>query len=55
MSQTTEPPILRRRKNDLPDDIVLNILTRLPAKSVIRFRIAIWIRSVIIYNSSCDE
>ncbi|KAL4599908.1 hypothetical protein ACB092_11G160800 [Castanea dentata] len=38
MSQTTEPPILRRRKNDLPDDIVLNILTRLPAKSVIRFR-----------------
>nr|XP_023926064.1 F-box/kelch-repeat protein At3g06240-like [Quercus suber] len=39
MSQTTEPPILRRRKkNDLPDEIVLNILTRLPAKSVIRFR-----------------
>ena len=38
MSQATEPPILRRRKNDLPDDIVLNILTRLPAKSVIRFR-----------------
>ncbi|XP_023926032.1 F-box/kelch-repeat protein At3g06240-like [Quercus suber] len=39
MSETTEPPILLlRRKNDLPDDIVLNILTRLPAKSVIRFR-----------------
>ncbi|KAK4595536.1 hypothetical protein RGQ29_013850 [Quercus rubra] len=39
MSQTTEPPILlRRRKNDIPDDIVLNILTRLPVKSVIRFR-----------------
>ncbi|XP_030967187.1 F-box/kelch-repeat protein At3g06240-like [Quercus lobata] len=38
MSQTTEPPILRRRKNDLPDDIVLNILTWLPAKSLIRFR-----------------
>ncbi|KAK4592965.1 hypothetical protein RGQ29_017200 [Quercus rubra] len=38
MSQATEPPILRRRKNVLPDDIVLNILSRLPAKSVIRFR-----------------
>ncbi|XP_050282197.1 F-box protein CPR1-like isoform X4 [Quercus robur] len=38
MSETRELPILRRRKNDLPDDIVLNILTRLPAKSVIRFR-----------------
>ncbi|KAF3958253.1 hypothetical protein CMV_016820 [Castanea mollissima] len=38
MSQTREPPILRRRKNDLPHDIVLNILTRLPAKSLIRFR-----------------
>ena len=38
MSQTREAPILRRRKNDLPHDIVLNILTRLPAKSVIRFR-----------------
>ncbi|KAL4599905.1 hypothetical protein ACB092_11G160500 [Castanea dentata] len=39
MSQTREAPILRRRKNDLPDDIILNILTRLPAKSVIRFSI----------------
>nr|XP_023926060.1 putative F-box/LRR-repeat/kelch-repeat protein At1g11620 [Quercus suber] len=39
MSQTREAPILRRRKNDLPHDIVLNnILTRLPAKSLIRFR-----------------
>nr|XP_023926029.1 F-box protein CPR1-like [Quercus suber] len=39
MSQTREAPILRRRKNDLPHDIVLNnILTRLPTKSVIRFR-----------------
>ncbi|XP_050282191.1 F-box protein CPR1-like isoform X2 [Quercus robur] len=38
MSQTREAPILRRRKNDLPHDIVLNILTRLPAKSAIRFR-----------------
>ncbi|XP_023926063.1 F-box/kelch-repeat protein At3g23880-like [Quercus suber] len=38
MSQTREAPILRRRKNDLPLEIVLNILTRLPAKSVIRFR-----------------
>ncbi|XP_030967185.1 F-box protein CPR1-like [Quercus lobata] len=38
MSQTREAPILRRRKNDLPHDIVLKILTRLPAKSVIRFR-----------------
>ena len=39
MSQTKGPPILlRRRKNDLPDDIVLNILTRLPVKSVLRFR-----------------
>ena len=37
MSQTREPQILRRRKNDLPHDIVLNVLTRLPAKSVIRF------------------
>ncbi|KAL4599904.1 hypothetical protein ACB092_11G160400 [Castanea dentata] len=38
MSQTREAPILRRRKNDLPHDIALNILTRLPTKSVIRFR-----------------
>ncbi|XP_030963968.1 F-box/kelch-repeat protein At3g06240-like [Quercus lobata] len=38
MSQTTEPPILRRRKNHLPEDIVLSILTRLPPKTVIRFR-----------------
>ncbi|XP_023926061.1 putative F-box protein At3g52320 [Quercus suber] len=38
MSETREAPILRRRKNDLPRDIVLNILTRLPAKLVIRFR-----------------
>ena len=37
MSQTREPQILRRRKNDLPHDIVLNILTGLPAKSIIRF------------------
>ncbi|XP_030967226.1 F-box protein CPR1-like [Quercus lobata] len=34
MSQMTEPPILNR----LPYDIVLNILTRLPVKSVIRLR-----------------
>ncbi|XP_030967227.1 F-box protein CPR1-like [Quercus lobata] len=34
MSQMTEPPIL----NHLPYDIVLNILTRLPVKSVIRLR-----------------
>ena len=38
MSQKTEPPILQRRKNHLPEDIVLSILTRLPPKSVIRFR-----------------
>uniref|UniRef100_A0A2N9GK39 F-box domain-containing protein n=1 Tax=Fagus sylvatica TaxID=28930 RepID=A0A2N9GK39_FAGSY len=42
MSQTKKPrtqhPILRRKKNDLPEDIVLNILAKLPVKSVIRFR-----------------
>ncbi|XP_050281159.1 F-box/kelch-repeat protein At3g06240-like [Quercus robur] len=35
-----QPPILRRRKNHVPDDIVLNnILTRVPVKSLMRFRI----------------
>ncbi|GMY23247.1 F-box/kelch-repeat protein At3g06240-like [Fagus crenata] len=43
MSQMREagqqpPPLLRRRNNHVPYDIVLNILTRLPVKSVIRFR-----------------
>nr|XP_023926031.1 F-box/kelch-repeat protein At3g23880-like [Quercus suber] len=38
MSQTREPPILRRRKKHFPEDIVHSILTRLPPKSVIRFR-----------------
>ena len=41
MSQTREPPprrILRQNKNHLPHDIVLNILARLPVKSVLRFR-----------------
>ncbi|KAK4592950.1 hypothetical protein RGQ29_017187 [Quercus rubra] len=38
MSQAREPPILRQRNNHLPDDIVLNILARLPIKSVLRFR-----------------
>ncbi|KAF3967775.1 hypothetical protein CMV_008260 [Castanea mollissima] len=33
-----EPPILRRRNTHLPYDIVLNILARLPAKSLMRFR-----------------
>ena len=33
-----EPPILRRRDTHLPYDIVLNILARLPAKSLMRFR-----------------
>uniref|UniRef100_A0A7N2N0D1 F-box protein n=1 Tax=Quercus lobata TaxID=97700 RepID=A0A7N2N0D1_QUELO len=43
MSQTREPPprrILRQNKNHLPHDIVLNILARLPVKSVQRFRIS---------------
>ena len=38
MSQMGEPQILQRRKNHLPHDIVLNILARLPVKSVTRFR-----------------
>ncbi|XP_050281115.1 putative F-box protein At3g16210 [Quercus robur] len=33
-----EPQILQRWKNHLPHDIVLNILARLPVKSVTRFR-----------------
>ena len=33
-----EPPILRRRNTHLPYDIVLNILARLPMKSLMRFR-----------------
>ncbi|KAL0008037.1 hypothetical protein SO802_009539 [Lithocarpus litseifolius] len=34
-----QPPILRLRKNIVPDDIVLNnILTRVPVKSLMRFR-----------------
>uniref|UniRef100_A0A2N9GAB4 F-box domain-containing protein n=1 Tax=Fagus sylvatica TaxID=28930 RepID=A0A2N9GAB4_FAGSY len=37
-SQTREPPILLRMNNHLPDDIVLNILARLPVKSVLRMR-----------------
>ncbi|KAL4599542.1 hypothetical protein ACB092_11G133900 [Castanea dentata] len=36
MSQMRESPILRRRMNHLPCDIVLNILGKLPVKSVIR-------------------
>ena len=42
MSQTRDPrpqpQSLRQRKNHLPHDVVLNILTRLPVKSVLRFR-----------------
>ena len=38
MSKMKEPPILQRRNNHLPYDIVLNIMERLPVKSVIRFR-----------------
>ncbi|XP_023918000.1 F-box/kelch-repeat protein At3g06240 isoform X2 [Quercus suber] len=39
MPQTREAPILRHRnKYHLPYDIVLNILTRLPVKSVMRLR-----------------
>nr|XP_023892011.1 F-box/kelch-repeat protein At3g23880-like [Quercus suber] len=41
MSQTRESPprrILRQTKNHLPHDIELNILARLPVKSVLRFR-----------------
>ncbi|KAF3959519.1 hypothetical protein CMV_015679 [Castanea mollissima] len=39
MSPMREPPILRPRKiNHLPYDIVLNIMERLPVKSVMRFR-----------------
>ena len=33
-----QPLILRPWKSHLPDDIVLNILSRLPVKSLIRFR-----------------
>ena len=33
-----EPPILRRRNNHLPYDIVLKIMEKLPVKSVMRFR-----------------
>uniref|UniRef100_A0A2N9GJD7 Uncharacterized protein n=1 Tax=Fagus sylvatica TaxID=28930 RepID=A0A2N9GJD7_FAGSY len=40
MSQTREPPILRHRNNHIPDDIVLNILAKLPVKSILRFRIS---------------
>ena len=41
MSHTRQPPpgqILRQNKTHLPHDIVLNILARLPVKSVLRFR-----------------
>ena len=37
MFQTREPPILQQ-KNHVPHDILLNILTRLPVKSLLRFR-----------------
>ena len=33
-----QPPILRQKKSHLPDDIVLDILARLPVKSLLRFR-----------------
>ena len=39
MSQKTrEPQILRHRKNHLPYDVVLNIMGKLPVKSVMRLR-----------------
>ena len=42
MSQTRGPPhprgILLQKKDHLPHDVVLNILVRLPVKSVLRFR-----------------
>nr|XP_023877988.1 F-box protein CPR1-like [Quercus suber] len=39
MSQMREPPVLRHRKiNHIPYDIVLNIMGKLPVKSVMRLR-----------------
>ncbi|XP_050282207.1 F-box/kelch-repeat protein At3g06240-like isoform X1 [Quercus robur] len=38
MEPGPQPLILRRWKNHLPHDAVLNILTRLPVKSLLRFR-----------------
>ncbi|XP_023894882.1 uncharacterized protein LOC112006801 [Quercus suber] len=49
MSQAREPPILRQRNNHLPDDIVLNILARLPIKSVLRFRVFHNVSGNLIY------
>ena len=38
MAQTREPLILLQRKDHLPGDVILNILARLPVKSLFRFR-----------------
>ncbi|KAL4616219.1 hypothetical protein ACB092_07G182700 [Castanea dentata] len=60
MSQTREPPprrILRQNKNHLPHDIVLNILARLPVKSVLRFRCVskTWYSSIATPNFISDH
>nr|XP_023888156.1 F-box/kelch-repeat protein At3g06240-like [Quercus suber] len=56
MSQTMEPCpqplILRQWKNHLPHDVVLNILARLPVKSLLRFRCVckLWNSSITSSN-----
>ena len=56
MSQTRElyqqPHILRKRKNNIPDDIILNILARIPVKSVTRFKCVVktWDSSITTSN-----
>ena len=38
MEPSPQPLILRQGKNHLPHDVILNILARLPVKSLLRFR-----------------
>ena len=47
-----QPLILRPWKSHLPDDIVLNILSRLPVKSLLRFRCVCktWVSSITTPN-----
>ncbi|XP_030966532.1 F-box/kelch-repeat protein At3g06240-like [Quercus lobata] len=52
MEPGPHPLILRRWKNHLPHDVVLNILARLPVKSLIRFRCVckLWDSSITSSN-----